>query len=258
MKFIVVLVSLLLTLNGFGQSIVTDRPTQTTGPTSVNKGVFQLETGMQYSKDDGASSGVVQLPINLFRIGLGKGFEIRLVNGISFRKSFSKIEASFSNLQLGFKAQLLNKADKKTQIGFIAHGVTSTGADSWESGMRGGTFALAVNHQLNDKNGISYNLGYELFSFGSLENDFMMRNAFFTLNYSHSMTDKLGIFTEVYGGVTDVDDIDEENMSLNFDAGLTWLLKDNLQLDYSFGFGIVDRMNFHALGLSFYIAPKKK
>jgi len=258
MKVSIILFSLLFTLTAFGQSIVTDRPTQTTGPTSVDKGVFQLETGMQYSRDDGTTSGVVQLPINLFRLGLGKGFEIRLINGLSFRKTFSKIEASFSNLQLGFKAQLLNKPEKKTQIGLIAHGVMSTGADSWKSGQRGGVFSLAVNHQINDNNGLSYNLGYEIYSFGSIDNNFMMRNVFFTLNYSHSMTERLGIFTEVYSAITDVDDFHEDQLSLNFDAGLTWLLRDNLQLDYSFGFGIADRMNFHALGLSFYIAPKKK
>jgi hypothetical protein len=35
---------------------------------------------------------------------------------------------------------------------------------------------------------------------------------------------------------------------LNFDAGLTYLVKDNVQLDFSFGTGLTHKMNYISLG----------
>ena len=36
----------------------------------------------------------------------------------------------------------------------------------------------------------------------------------------------------------------------NFDSGFTYLVKDNLQIDLSFGFGINNKMNFQSIGVS--------
>ena len=36
----------------------------------------------------------------------------------------------------------------------------------------------------------------------------------------------------------------------NFDSGFTYLVKDNLQIDLSFGLGINNKMNFQAIGVS--------
>ena len=256
------------TLAVFSQSIVTDRPTQTTGPTSVPAGYFQLETGGQFTNYGPASSGTLDLPMNLIRIGLGKGFELRVVNGMSFRRvqefylynTSKTIVASFSDLQLGFKAQLLNKPEKKTQIGLIIHGSTSTGLNKFDEGRKGASAILSVNHQVNDKNAIGYNVGYNFMHYGSSPSTFnySTHDLMATLVYAHSLTSNLGLFAEVYGSLSDLENFDDDNINVNMDAGLTYIVKDNLQLDYSFGFGFQDRMNFHSLGISFYIAPKKK
>jgi len=240
----------------FGQ-IVTDRPTQTTGPTTVPKGTFQLETGSVFSNDNGLK-GQLQLPTNLFRIGLGKAVEIRIINGLTFSNLNNKVEVSFSNFELGFKLQLLNKEDKKTQIGFIAHGFASTGLNSLNSYERGSYVQLAFNHKLNNRNSIGYNFSY-LFSYvGSFEYKNIEQNLSYTLNYAHALTQRLGLFVEVYGWFNDFVYYDDNNVEFNFNSGLTYLIRDNLQLDYSFGFGILDRMNFQSLGLSFFIAQQEK
>ncbi len=60
-----------------------------------------------------------------------------------------------------------------------------------------------------------------------------------------SITDKVGIFIEPYGLI--------ENMDLavlNADAGFTYLINNDMQIDYSFGLGISNQMNFHSFGLS--------
>ena len=255
MKFTNLIIFIFLQITIFGQTITTDRPTQTTGPTTVSKGMFQLETGARFS-----TGNYLQLPGNLFRIGLSRTVELRVVNGITFRSNYNKVTAQFSNFELGLKVQLLNKEGKKTQIGIIAHGNTTTLIDKWYS-QRGFYGILAFNHKLNSRNNLSYNLGYRM-NFTDLNNYiFVWHNLFGTLNYSHSLTDRLSLFTEVYGGIHDYEQNFNEvidRFDLNFDMGLTWLLKDNLQLDYSFGYGIFDRMNFQSIGLSFYIAPRNK
>ena len=256
MKIIFSILCLLSVSSSYSQTICTDRPSQTTGPTSVPLGRFQLETGFQYSGNGSFNGSVVSFPTNLFRIGVGKGFEIRLMNGIDFYKSFAGVQTSFSPFQFGFKAQLLNNPEKKTQIGMYIHGITAVGANKWEDGYRGGIAMFLFNHQLNDKNTLTYNLGYQMLSYGSLENNFASSRGSFTLNYTHSFTDQLSIFTEVYGGVDDLVNFDNNNIQLNVDFGFAYALKDNLQLDYYFGFGLLDRSNFHALGLSFYLQKK--
>ena len=60
------------------------------------------------------------------------------------------------------------------------------------------------------------------------------------------MYDKVGIYVEGYGekGYQDL-------YILNADAGITYLLKENIQLDFSFGSG--EYMNYFATGVSWRI-----
>jgi Putative MetA-pathway of phenol degradation len=239
----------------FSQTITTDRPTQTTGATTVEKGIFQVETGLVLTTNAGGP-GYVAMP-NLFRLGVGKKFELRFVNGFTFQQKPNKIQTSINNFELGFKAELLNKPEGKTQIGLIFHGITSTGFNKFENGLKGTSLTFAFNHQFNPKNALSYNFGYSLFAQGQFGQANIRHNALFTLNYSHSFTNRLGLFTELYAGVNRLANFDEDNIYANLDLGITYLLRDNIQLDYSFGFGGLDRMNFHSIGISFYIDPKK-
>ncbi len=52
-----------------------------------------------------------------------------------------------------------------------------------------------------------------------------------------------------------MDDIEFEDTILNFDAGFTYLPNPNVQLDFSFGTGINDTMNYLSVGCSWLI-PK--
>jgi hypothetical protein len=62
------------------------------------------------------------------------------------------------------------------------------------------------------------------------------------------ITKKLGTFLETYGEVVDFND-----WISNFDAGLTYLIKENMQLDFSFGLGLNHKMNFFSMGYSMNI-----
>ena len=67
------------------------------------------------------------------------------------------------------------------------------------------------------------------------------------------MTEKLGFFMEPFGEIVDI-----KKFILNFDSGFTYLVKDNLQLDCSYGTGINSKMNFFSFGISWLIKKRKK
>ena len=54
-----------------------------------------------------------------------------------------------------------------------------------------------------------------------------------------SLTEKLGFFMEPFGEINDLN-----NLILNFDSGFTYLVKDNLQLDCSYGTRIVNKLKY--------------
>lgn len=74
-KYVFSIVTVLLMICNItvvGQSILTDRPDQTEGSTSVPKGSFQIETGVLigFNNIDDISRRVFAGPSSLFRVGI--------------------------------------------------------------------------------------------------------------------------------------------------------------------------------------------
>ena len=63
-----------------------------------------------------------------------------------------------------------------------------------------------------------------------------------------NLTDKFGIYLEPYG-----EWVDFKVYEANANVGVTYLIKNNLQFDFSFGTGINHEMNYMALGCSWLI-----
>lgn len=57
------------------------------------------------------------------------------------------------------------------------------------------------------------------------------------------INEKTGFYAEPFGEITDLEDF-----ILNFDAGIAYLARENLQFDFSFGTGINHRMNYISIG----------
>lgn len=64
------------------------------------------------------------------------------------------------------------------------------------------------------------------------------------------VNDKVGIYIEPYG-----DWVNFTELEANFDAGFTYLVNPNFQLDFSFGTGLNHNMNYLSFGFS-WIAIK--
>lgn len=239
------------------QDIVTDRPDQTEAPNAVKPGVLQIESGLlfeRYELEDGFSQHRNVFPTNLFRIGLVKNFELRIVNEVVNYKTIDNLGRfndrevqGTENMQVGFKWQLTD-TDSKIVVGLLAHAILPTGSEGISNKYYGGLAKISMSYDLDDRRSLSTNIGYanEQLDFDSNGLVRQSDGAFvYTLAYGHSLSDKIGIYAEVFGNYQEL-----EEWKNNMDAGLTYLIRPNLQFDYSYGWGLNQVMNYHSIGVS--------
>ena len=234
---------------GYGQKIVTDRPDQTESSSTVPKKSLQIESGMliKFAEEGDVSLREIAIPTTLFRYGLGKLIEIRVANTyLNIKEKNTSNEISgISDLEIGAKIQLFKKESSKTEIAFLSHVVLPTGTKEVSFEKLGTINKLSISHVLTDNIGLGYNLGYNYFGY---ENGFLT----YSLVLGIAVNERVGMYLEPYGSVG----IFDKHLA-NFDAGITYLVKDNFQLDFSFGTGINYTMNYLSAGFSWNIAPKK-
>ena len=231
------------------QTIVTDRPDQTESSSTVPKGSFQIETGVLvgFTDTDDVSERHLLLPSTLFRIALSEGIEIRVVSQLESikNKTFDETFSGMSDLELGAKLQLFKKENVNTEIAFLSHLILPTGSKEITIDEFGTINKLSISHALSESVGIGYNVGYNYFGDGK-------GDLTYSLAIGFGITDKLVVYIEPYGDLVEFDD----HVS-NFDAGFTYLIKDNFQLDFSFGTGLNHTMNYISIGCSLNIAKLK-
>ncbi len=242
MKKVLFILFFILSEVVFAQIISTDRPDQTEGSTTIPKGALQIESGIAVSYSENSNSAIRQwiLPNSLFRISLTKGLELRLVHQIDLIKNTytTKTYSGINDLQLGAKVQLFAPENSNTTIAFLTHLVTPTGskvltADSW-----GTINKFCIAHTITEKFSIGYNLGYDYLGVDA-------GDLTYAVAFGFAINPKLSIYLEPYGVLAL-----KGKPATNFDAGLTYLLSNTVQLDYSFGVGLDNTMNYMAIGCS--------
>lgn len=212
--------------------IITDRPDETEAPNLLLKGNLQVETGVFYEKytEEVADKELFGYNTTLLRYGLLENLEFRL--GFDYIKtrtnnsetSYREI-LGFSPLLLGAKIGIAEENGALPQIGILGHlHLPLTVADDYRPKTTGVDFRFAFSHQLSPSSSLSYNLGAEW------KNDESQATYIYTLAYGYSISDRLGIYAEVYGEVPE-----EDVAGHSWDGGFTYLVKDNLQLDVLVG-----------------------
>ncbi|MDB0037745.1 transporter [bacterium] len=252
MKNILLLVALFSSYS-FGQ-MNTDRPSFSMSSQTIRKGEFQIEAGLQLNNrgQDNPAGSYLQAPTAQFRIGLSDFLELRIQNGLNIRQGFSnKLSASMENIELGLKYNIVHAV--KTNMSIVAQGIAPTSSGNWQPREKGVRLVFALDHKIKKSGSLGYNLGSKFSAVGN-NNDFKL-DAYYSVFYAHQMNSKLGLFAEVQQVFPDLDKFDEDAMELNADCGLTYALSNNLQVDYVFGFGLLNRMNFQSVGLSYRIQP---
>lgn len=228
------------------QEIKTDRPDQTESSTTVPNGSFQMELGFGSGNYNGERISL--LPTALFRYGLFKSIELRFVEQlVAFNENAtSEKEFGLSDIELGLKIQVLKKEDINTEIAFISHLIVPTGSFELTNTNYGTINKLAISHSLNNLLDLGYNLGYNYYGIGN-------GDLTYSLVLGIGLSNRMGIYVETFGEYSDFTEA-----TSNFDSGFTYLLKENLQLDFSMGLGLTQKMNCFSLGFSWNINCKHK
>lgn len=127
------------------ESISTDRPSFSASPLVVGTGVWQLETGYLYQRNNSDSSSQ-SLPNAHIRFGLSDEVELRLTwAGFSRSKNSSNTNSGYSDAILGAKWQL-SESDARSRFAFVAEISIPIGDSNFSSDEYDPTIGLAWAH----------------------------------------------------------------------------------------------------------------
>lgn len=242
MRYKITLVVLFIELLSYSQQIITDRPDQTESSSTIPRGSLQIEMGLVANSFENINGFAG--PSTLLRVGLLKGLELRIFNQYeSYKLDFgfdNEKYSGFSDLELGFKVQLFKKEGVNTEIAFLSHAIIPTANEELSNDKMGTINKLSISHNLSDKISFGYNIGYDYKS--------QIHSFTYSAALGFSLGQQLGGYIEPYGAYG------EQGFYESYlDAGLTYLMTDNFQLDTSYGVGLNNDLQFFSAGFSWNI-----
>ncbi|MGB3774527.1 MAG: transporter [Leeuwenhoekiella sp.] len=253
-KLLFSLITLLCFTISFAQEaedpIFTERPGASFGTGVLAKGVFQVETGSQYQVLQYGNVKEKYWTYNnmLLRYGLLDNFEVRLswdVQEITTEIGGNEINdkmAGFTPLTASFKVGIVEEIGFLPQMAVIGNLFLPFAAGSdFKPENTGGQMLLTFSNTLDAQSGITYNLGAQ-WSGDSSELSYL-----YTFSYGRTLVGNLSGFAEVYGSLP------EDSQGQNsWDAGLSYLINNDFQLDASAGTGFdTDQDYFVQAGVSY-------
>lgn len=238
------------------EALVTDRPDATESATTVSPGFIQIETGSSYEgfKDNSTKFESFTFNTTLVRLGLLDNVEFRLgwdfVEGQTSinNNKLDDVSSGFSPLLFGTKIAISEEKGIRPQMALLGHlYLPFTAGNDYKPETTGVEFIFAFAHTLSEKSSLGYNIG------ANWLDDSAEASYLYSFSYGYSISEKIGAYAEVYG------DLPENNTANHYwDAGLTYLISNNLQLDATVGSGITEGQDILlSAGLSFKIPTKR-
>lgn len=250
-QFTILFIAIALTAFGQNDKITTDRPDQTESPVLVAPGWIQIETGASVERVTVGRASVKDITFNttLVKFGITKQFELRLIQEYAARRG-SDLESptGFGPLAIGTKIFLAEEKGAWPAVSLIGHVHTRTGSSDYRPSFVAPDLRFVFAHALSDRLALSYNFG------GEWDGERAASTMIYTLSLGITLTDQLGFFIESYGFLPE-DDRQDHRM----DAGLTYLINNNIQLDLSSGLGLSSTSpdNFISGGISWRMNTRK-
>lgn len=256
------LVSVLSLFLGLGSSqaqatepeLVTDRPDQTESAFTVAPRMFQLELGAGYGEQRNDSTKTIfqSIPQALLRLGLARGFEIRLgIPGLEIEETSSATGSTDTrglvDATFGFKVVIEEERGLIPQTAFLGTLIVPSGDNELTSDRADPAFRFVFSNTLSSRLSLGYNLGMVWLT-ESDEPGVQDTLSYFdwTVALGISASKRVGCFVEVFG----LSPIEGDRGSITaFDTGVTYLLTPRLQLDASGSIGLSDSAPDWALGL---------
>lgn len=223
--------------------LVTDRPDQTESAEIVPTGSVQIEVGATWTEDD---EGPVEIetfavPQTLVRIGLAERFELRLGWGgredSELRLGSTKLDSDgAADGELGAKILLREERGGAPQTAILVSTSVPIGSSALSSDRWDPAFRLSFAHTLSDRLSLGYNAGLSWSSEEGLDGRrHTLSNYLYTAALGIGLSERWGAFVELFG---ETPASAEGQSTLSLDAGLTYLLRPNLQLDLAAGSGL--------------------
>ena len=242
------------------EPLITDRPDFTESTDAVPLGRFQIEMGytFTYDREKGVRTRDHTAPEFLLRAGLAENFEFRLGwdgyswSDVSFpsttpagRRIRQKDNDQGSNdVTLGFKYKFFEQDGWRPHFGIIGQISVPSGSATTTSGDVEPGAVLLWAYDVSDRLAIAGNVGV----FAPLDEGERFVQTTASLSAAVSLTEKVGTYVEYFGLYPNADDVDAAH-SLN--AGLTYLVTNNFQLDWRIGFGINEEADDFYTGVGF-------
>jgi len=231
--------------------LITDRPDQTESSAVVPHKSLQIETGfvLENNETDFIKQKSFAYNTTLLRYGLLENFELRLgMEYLGDKVSIKNTDtiSTFSGLSpiyTGFKVKIANEDGWKPEIAFLGGLILPFTADKeYKPDYAAANIRFSFAHTLSDRFSIGYNLGAEW------DGQTAVPGYFYSVALAIGLTDKLGMFVEAFGLLPE--EGDSEHL---FDAGFTYLVLPNFQLDVSGGVGLNDDAidNFLSFGFTY-------
>jgi hypothetical protein len=226
--------------------LVTDRPDQTESSAVVPRKSLQLEAGFVFSMDEDAQIKDKSIIYNttLLRFGLLDNLELRLGGFYASHETLDKetdITQSlhgFGPLYTGIKVQVARESGLLPEIAFLAGlALPFTANEAFRSSSTAGGMRFSLSHTLSERFSLGYNLGAEW------NGDSPAPAYFYSIALGFAISGNAGTYLEFFGLLPE-----EEPQSHLFDAGFTYLVRPNLQLDVSGGIGLQEEALDYFLG----------
>lgn len=221
----------------FSESIGSDRPGQAISPLTVGTGVFQVQTGFTLGGfNTNVANGVdfsgdnFQYVLNP-RVGITERFEIN--SQIAARRDeIGNLEFSgLSQVNLGARYNIVFGEGLAPSIAIQFDVSLPWVSDDYDIDSAVPRVLLAHSQNLTEALALTTNFGLV---FNTNADNI---TSIYIVNLSFPIADKVGAFVEGFANSTDGD------FDINFDAGISYLVNNDLQLDVSGGYGSNDNVN---------------
>ena len=229
--------------------LVTDRPDQTESSVIVPVGLLQIETGYLH---ESVTSDISNTLYNstLLRYGFTENLEIRF--GVGYLKNVEEpnigdagiITKGLIPLLIGSKLYVAEEKGIWPEVAFCAgFSLPESGSSKFKTSYLAPILKILASHTISPNLSIGYNIG------AVWDGETARATGIYTVSAGMSVYEGFGIFIENYAFFR------KGFFDNRIDAGITWLLRKNLQLDLSGGLGLNNKApnGFISFGFSWRV-----